>query len=172
MPTEVKIGSAWETLDDIEVKIGSAWKSVDQVQVKVGSAWETVYPDFLITPTADGDVNSRATACYAGITFYANGDEYEMASDGTLAGTDMGPWLDAGSASDVWVVPYSSSGGWWDSGQTVGVRYNLITNRTFYMFQSGTGSKSGVTYFQFWDAAVGGNLLLTTANATWTATVP
>lgn len=133
-----------------------------------------------VSPRADGDTNltlvfsppASGASCEVGCDFDADGDEWENTNTG--AQTNQTVWLDAGSASDVWVEFVRTAGeANWDS-HTSGTRYNLGSNQRYNMLatQSGIGSTSKTIsgYFRMWDAASGGNTLWTGSTVTWTAT--
>jgi hypothetical protein len=178
-----------------EVKVwnGSAWVSA-RVKAYDGTSWEVngfyrdgiwkpLYPELdqgeVVSATADGDTNYEwyleQTYCYAGVQFRAAGSEYECNSQGSFI-SYIGDWLTSGSGSNVWVA-FTKTGGnasAWDSGQTDGTRYQLNVNRDFYILDSppGLNARTIEGYFQFYDAASGGNILdraPDSGSSTWSA---
>lgn len=119
-----------------------------------------------VSAVCDGDGNatsgSSANTCWVGVQFNINGNEYEYVGTTSTPTTNIGAWLDSGSASDVWVV-FTLTSGTMFAGMTSGTRYNLGTTQTFYRSVTrtiaGTNTTTCSGYFQFYDAATGGNLL-------------
>ena len=123
-----------------------------------------------VSALANGDTNSRiiGTYCDVGVQFNTAGTEHEQAPNGTW-GASLGDWLDSGSASDVWVVFTRTSGSNFDS-HTSGTRYNLGSTQSFTIRAFDVETVTVTGYFQFYDAASGGNLLQTTSTVSWQAT--
>ena len=157
-------GSSWVTAV-AKTYNGSAWE--DQMKFYDGAAWQELYAS---GPVVSATVNGRTNfllggSCYSGARFYTTGVEYEITS--TNGSVSMGNWLDSGAASEVWVEFIRTGGNQTNFvGLTSGVRYQLSSNRSFYVRALLNQFKSITGYFKFWDAASGGTLLQQTSSAT------
>jgi hypothetical protein len=175
MGIEHNVAGVWKTPDDIGMNVAGVWKTPDKVSINVAGVWKDVWPTGpTVSASANGDGNFRFGAiCYAGAQFTNGGIEYEYTNTGGTTSTGVGgdgTWLDAGAAADVW-VNFVRTGGTKTVFDTLGsARYNLGTTRGYRIQTSGTDDIQNITgYFQFYDAASGGNLLQQTSSATWTA---
>lgn len=151
------------------IKVGSTWKTPNEIHIKVGSTWKKVWPGVAVSALANGDYNSASSGTvYVGVKFDPDGNEYERNANGSY-GASLGAWLDAGSASQVW-VEYIKNSGTSFTGKTPGTRYQLSSLHHFYLTANSIITLRSINcYFKFWDAASGGNLLQQTSNANWTA---
>jgi hypothetical protein len=125
-----------------------------------------------ITAVNPGKYNFRAlNTCYSGIAFKANGSEYINLAGNPEATNLVGQWLDFGDPADYWVEVIETVGNF-----TFGAlgRLQLNQNRAWYVLDdnptsSPIGGVSVTCYFNFYDAAAGGNLLYTTQTSVYTA---
>jgi len=123
-----------------------------------------------VSAVGAGDVNTHGFGgdCWVGINWATDGEEYPLLKGSGANGATAGTWLDSGSNSDVWVVFTRTAGATnWDS-HTSGTRYNINVDQKYYL-QSFGAYETISGYFQFYDAATGGNLLDTTPTALWSA---
>lgn len=161
-------GSSWVSVRP-KMYNGSAWLQYGNFR-NTAAGWEPLYPTIdpglQVSAVANGQetegLDSIYSSIWAGAWFGSNGQEYEYNPyTGGISGY-QGDWLDSGNASDVWVVFTRTAGDTaWDSAHVPGTRYNLSTSRGFYMQDvvAGGGAATITGYFQFYDAASGGNLL-------------
>lgn len=140
------------------------------------SAFSSYIPP-LVSAVAGGDTNScREDICGSvtcGVQWNTDGNEYECTNAGTF-NINIGVWLDQGLPQSVWVVFTRTAGATNFTVGTSGTRYNINVNRSFYNFRSTVGTTSITGFFQFYDAATGGNLLdraPDTGSTSWTATM-
>lgn len=159
-------GSSWVSHHP-KVWNGSAWVGIPKFWD--GTQWVNLAGE-QVSAVANGCTNSVISGtCYGGPIFLNTGAEQEYTSTGGTV--SQGNWLDAGSASNVWVVWHRTGGTLsdWNSlgGGNNGVRLNLGTSRNFRISRAAQGISTLIGYFEFWDAASGGNLLQTTSTVTW-----
>lgn len=172
---QIKIynGSSWIE-PNVKVRGASSWLD-PEMKYYSGTAWQTL-EGAAVAPTvsarADGRFNSiLSSTCYCGCAFYTSGLEYEYTAAGSL--TNSTTWLDSGISDDVWVM-WTRTGGTLSDWNSIGsgnnnVRLNITTTRGYRMVRNAAGTSTIIGYFRFYDAASGGNLLDTTAGATWSA---
>ncbi len=157
-------GASWDTAIG-KVWNGAAW--VEKMNFRDSSAFVQLYGP-ATSASASGDINVRFGAdCYGGVQFANTGTEYEYNSSGGLIVEGDG-WLDSGSASEVWVNRVVTAGSWNDIDPGAG-RLQLSTTRSFRIIRTTNGTHTVTEYFQFWDAATGGNLLQQTSSVTYSA---
>ncbi len=161
---KVYSGSSWGIATG-KVWNGSAWEA--KMNFRDSSAFVKLYGP-ATSAAAAGDTNQRLNnPCYAGAQFASSGTEYIYAPDGGLTVNGDG-WLDSGLNSEVWVNRVVTAGSWNDTDPGAG-RLQLSTTRSFRIIRSSNGIHTVTGYFQFWDAASGGNLLQQTPSATYSA---
>ncbi len=157
-------GASWDTIV-AKVWNGAAW--VEKLEFYDGSGFVRLYGP-QVSANALGDSNIRVgNDCYAGVQFASDGTEYQYTNIGGLAVEGDG-WLDSGLNSEVWVNRVVTAGSWNDLDPGAG-RNVLSANRSFRVIRTTLGTQSVTGYFQFWDAATGGNLLQQTPSAVYSA---
>jgi hypothetical protein len=129
-----------------------------------------------VDPVVSIDVNGRTNTnldatCYAGAAFYTNGINYEYTATGGLS--NVGNWLDAGDAADVWIM-WTRTGGTLSDWNNLGAGYNNVRRQatssvTYRLARTGSGVSTIIGYFRAYDAATGGNLLDTGSTGTYSA---
>ena len=115
MPFFVRHSGAWEEIEagGFSVRHGGVWETVQNAWVRHNGAWELFYENLAVSlaGTSAGHTRIRITEnCHAGVFLGNNGTEYAVGADGTATETDLGPWLDAGSNTQVWVRCTVNSG--------------------------------------------------------------
>jgi hypothetical protein len=103
MPFFVRDGGAW-----LPVGVGS-----DRFAVRDGGSWKSFYVQFAVSLAGTQASHSQTrlnNTCFAGISLLSSGNEFSWDSDGTQSGTSLGPWLEGGEASQVWVRATLNSG--------------------------------------------------------------
>jgi hypothetical protein len=172
--TDVKIGGTWTNIHTMNFKVSGVWQTMLNVKAKVSGVWQTVFTSGpQVSASANGDTNIRVGAtCYAGARFVSTGAEQEYTSTGGVTTTGVGGdanWLDSGTGAEVWVNFVRTSGTKTAFDSLGSSRYQLSSSRGYYITRTSAGIHNITGYFQFWDAATGGNLLQQTSSATWTA---
>lgn len=113
-----------------------------------------------VSAVANGDSNScREDICSSnscGVEWNTDGNEYE--TNRTTFDQNIGQWLDTGLPQSVWVIFTRTAN---SNFQTLSssVRYQINVNRRYSNTRSTVGTTTSSGYFQFYDAASGGNLL-------------
>jgi hypothetical protein len=164
MTVSINVAGTWKDSPGIDINVAGVWK-VATPSINVAGVWKDV-GGLSISPVANGDYNFRSSGTvYGGVRWDNNGTEYEYTNTGGIS--SQGPWLDSGTAAEVWVQFVRTAGlANWDVHPGTG-RYNLATDRMYYITRSSSGSESISGYFRFYDAASGGTLLAQTSTATW-----
>lgn len=119
----------------------------------------------IVSPTGGlkSKTTSAPTVCFSNLRFGADGIEYinSIALSDTFS-SSIGPWLDSGSAEDVW-IEYTITGG--DPGTLNGHdpgsgRLQMNADRDFGVTENVMLETHTCTFtLDFWNAAVGGALL-------------
>jgi len=111
---------------------------------------------------------------YAGIQFLASGEEW---STGFLGSPSFdrarGLWIDRGDPSRVWVQWVRSGGtlGDWNSADAGDTILQMDVDRAWRIERPALGQSTIIGTFNFYNAGVGGDLLATTDELTFTARV-
>ena len=171
MGVHVNVAGVWKNDTVPQINVAGVWKTPSQCSVNVAGVWKDTLSSLSVDIKSNGRYNYRyGSNCYTGERFYTTGVEYEITESNGSFG--MGNWLTEGSNSDVW-VSYARSGGTQTNftGFTAGTRYQLSSNRSFYLMSFATLNqyKSISVTFSMYDAASGGNLLDTSASSTFIA---
>ena len=99
------------------------------------------------------------TTCYAILQLNLSGAEFANASAGSTSMTKgRGSWLDEGTSAEVWVERVLDSGTLNHSDPGAG-RLQLSTTRLYGISRSTDGTTTTTVTFNYYDAAVGGNLI-------------
>jgi len=103
MPTEVKHGGAWRTLNGVEVKHGGSWRTVKTIEARHGGSWRTVYKsEALALPASISssgfDVSSPYNAL-AGVKVDTDGYMYRLVTNSwsQVSGADY--WINDKAAT-------------------------------------------------------------------------
>ena len=126
----------------------------------------------LLSPSLHGVIGANhSTDVYAGITFYANGEEKSTPSSGSYNYfRSRGLWLDRGNPERVWIQWVYASGGTWsyvDSGST---RLQMDVDREWCIIKLRFDSEETIRgRFDFYNAGVDGSLIATTGDISFTA---
>jgi hypothetical protein len=164
---DINVSGVWKSTAP-GINVAGVWKTPEE-WINVTGVWKKTYPTGpAVSAVNGGDTNIRILAtCYAGVQFNSNGYEYECINTGSYT-QNIGLWLDAGAASEVWVECIVTAGSWNSIDPGAG-RHTLASSKTWRVQRSSIGVQSVTCYFRFWDAASGGNLLQTTATNSYAA---
>lgn len=169
MTTKINVAGVWKEPTP-SINVAGVWKSPDNIKINVAGTWKEVYTSLSVSIDVNGRTNTRENAnCYAGAQFATSGINYEITASAGYA--NVGTWLDAGTASDVWVQWVRTGGtlGAWNSINPGTGRVQVSTTRTYRIVRATTGTDTIIGYFRAYDAASGGNLLDTGATGTYSA---
>jgi hypothetical protein len=167
MTIKINVAGTWKTSAP-KINVAGTWKT-PTVKINVAGTWKASGG-----PSVSIDVNGRTNVrenanCFSGALFYTTGVNYEYTATGGTS--NVGNWLDAGSASDVWIQWVRTGGtlGSWNSINPGTGRVQVTVNRNYRIVRASTGTDTIQGYFRAYDAATGGNLLDTGATGTYSA---
>jgi hypothetical protein len=153
--------------ETITATIPAAVLTTSSIAVVASPTFAITHIGPVVSPLNPGKFNTRSLGtCYSGVTWNADGIEYINLAGNPVATNSQGAWLDSGTVDQVWVEVTETVGAF-DIGPLG--RLQLNTSRVFYVTRSTVGSNAVTCYFSFYDAAVGGNLIATSATNTYTA---
>lgn len=113
--SDIKIGSAWKTIEGCQVKIASAWKTVTSIKVKIAGVWEEVLESVFLPANITVNQNSVSTEVRAGFRVNSDGtiDKYTLAGGYVYYADWIVPSSAAPGAYQVRVTSVSFSSGSW-----------------------------------------------------------
>ena len=142
---------------------------LDSATVSFSADYQSATPS--ISPSAPsrtyqqtGSAPVALNKCFVGVKWDANGTEYRLQDGTDNTWVSVGPWLDSGSASAVW-VKWNGTG--WNSSSPGTGRYNLGTTRVWKEWRSSTGISSTTGTWEFYDVASGGTPIGTAGSRTY-----
>jgi hypothetical protein len=105
---------------------------------RVGGVWKQFFVNLAVS-LAGTQLEHNQTRlnldCFAGVTIHSNGNEYAVGNDGDIDAHNLGPWLDGGETSQVWVRCSVNSGSLGGSSAT-GVWLATTTTRTWQIIDT------------------------------------
>ncbi len=155
---KVRSGAAWRTITAPEVKYSGAWRAIKQIEVKISGVWQTVFQALACSLDATDVVNTRVGPCEAGVQYNVSGVEYACTNVGVY-NISRGNWLDAGSASEVWLICIDNGPGVLDVNE-LSSRTQMTATKYFDIYEPDYESTNWTNVtVQAWDAASGGTML-------------
>ena len=159
MSIKVKVAGAWKDSTP-KVKVAGAWKTIVQASVKVAGVWKdciSAAGPTVITTNILSNHTDNVGICYSEVRINSDGDYYRSNYARAYA-SSTGPWLTAGTVSQVWVQRTINTGSLTYDDIGTG-RVACTTSRDLGVVRVSFGVTSCTFTLYFYDAASGGNLL-------------
>lgn len=126
-----------------------------------------------LSATLAGDnaahTNSVPTNCYAGVSLNSNGTEYAYSALGSATGTDLGDWLESGSADQFWARCTLNAGTLDGANSGTGSWLQLSTTRNWAIVRTTVGTDTADIDIDIATDS-GGSNIVASANYTLSAT--
>ena len=138
--TKARVAGVWQTMSTVKARVAGVWQACS-VKARVAGVWQLVHSALSCVINSNGDSNIRLNnPCYAGIRLLNTGIEYEYTN--SAGSTNIGNWLVAGTAAEVWAYMTVSSGSWNSLNAGINTRLQLSTGRSWRIVQSSVGVRS------------------------------